>query len=71
MKTSSGTAIGRLHTDAKIFFHSCGNIVDLLDDLIDAGVEVLNPVQVAALRDPAAVKARFGHRLSFWGGIDT
>ncbi len=59
------------YTDAKIFFHSCGNVVKLLDDLIDAGVEALNPVQVAAFQDPAAVKAVYGDRLSFWGGIDT
>jgi len=58
-------------TDAKIFYHSCGNVVPLLDDLIEAGVEVLNPVQVAAFADPAAVKARYSDRLSFWGGIDT
>jgi uroporphyrinogen decarboxylase len=45
--------------------------VGLLDDLIDAGVEVLNPVQVAAFHDPAKVKADFGDRLTFWGGIDT
>jgi uroporphyrinogen decarboxylase len=59
------------YTDAKIFFHTDGNIVELLDDLIDAGVEVLNPVQVSALKDPASVKAAYGDRLSFWGGIDT
>jgi uroporphyrinogen decarboxylase len=43
----------------------------LLDDLIEAGVEALNPVQVAAFKDPAGVKATYGDRLSFWGGIDT
>ncbi len=59
------------YTNAKIFFHSCGNVVKLLDDLIDAGVEALNPVQVAAFKDPAEVKAVYGDRLSFWGGIDT
>jgi uroporphyrinogen decarboxylase len=59
------------YTEAKIFYHSCGNVVGLLDELIDAGVEVLNPVQVAAFKDPAKVKADFGDRLSFWGGIDT
>jgi uroporphyrinogen decarboxylase len=64
-------ALIRRFTDAKIFFHSCGNVAPLLDDLIEAGVEVLNPVQVAAFADPAAVKARYGDRLSFWGGIDT
>ncbi len=64
-------AFVKQYTDAKIFFHSCGNVVPLLDELIDAGFEVLNPVQVAAFDDPAAVKAKYGHRLTFWGGIDT
>lgn len=64
-------AFVKQHTDAKIFFHSCGNVVPLLDELIDAGFEVLNPVQVSAFDDPAAVKAKYGHRLTFWGGIDT
>ncbi len=59
------------YTDATVFFHSCGNIVSLLDDLIEAGVEALNPVQVAAFHDPGGVKASYGDRLSFWGGIDT
>ncbi len=64
-------ALIREWTDAKIFFHSCGNIVPLLDDLIEAGIEVLNPVQATTWEDPAAVKARYGDRLSFWGGIDS
>lgn len=59
------------YTRAPIFFHSCGNVVRLLPDLIEAGVEALNPVQVAAFADPAAVKRDYGDRLSFWGGIDT
>jgi uroporphyrinogen decarboxylase len=58
-------------TDAKIFYHSCGNVVPLLDDLIEAGIEVLNPVQATTWDDPAAVKAKYGDRLSFWGGIDS
>lgn len=58
-------------TPAKIFFHSCGNVTELLDDLIDIGVEIINPVQVSAMGDTAALKARFGDRLVFWGGIDT
>lgn len=64
-------AFVKQHTDAKIFYHSCGNVVQLLDELIDAGFEILNPVQVAAFDDPAAVKAAYGGRLTFWGGIDT
>ncbi len=59
------------YTDAKVFFHSDGNIVDLLDDLIDAGVEALNPVQVSAIPDPVGMKAVYGDRLTFWGAIDT
>jgi uroporphyrinogen decarboxylase len=58
-------------TDAKIFYHSCGNVTALVDDLTEIGVEVLNPVQVSALGDSAALKARFGDKVSFWGAIDT
>ena len=58
-------------TDAKIFYHSCGNITGLLDDLIEIGVDAINPVQVSAMGDTAALKARFGGRVTFWGGIDT
>jgi uroporphyrinogen decarboxylase len=58
-------------TDAKIFFHTCGNVVPLLDDLVEAGIEVLNPVQATTWDDPAKVKARYGDRISFWGGIDS
>ena len=59
-------------TKAKIFLHSCGSIVDIADELIDAGVEVLNPIQPLAkgMDDPAALKQRFGDRLIFHGGID-
>ena len=58
-------------TDAKIYYHSCGNVTALIPDLIDVGVDILNPVQVSALGDVAAWKRRFGDRLTFWGGIDT
>lgn len=61
----------REYTEAKIFFHSCGNVVPLLADLIDAGFEILNPVQVSAFADPAAVKEEYGDRLTFWGALDT
>ena len=58
-------------TDAKIFYHSCGDVTAFIDDLAEIGVDVLNPVQVSALGDTAALKARFGDRMSFWGSIDT
>ncbi|NIT57766.1 MAG: hypothetical protein GWN00_16510 [Aliifodinibius sp.] len=60
------------YTAAKIFHHSCGSVAKLLPDLIDAGVEVLNPVQVSAKdMDTQQLKTEFGDRLSFWGAIDT
>lgn len=60
------------YTGAKIFHHSCGSVSILLPDLIDAGVEVLNPVQVSAKNmDTLKLKSEFGDRLSFWGAIDT
>ena len=59
------------YTDATIFYHSCGNVTDLVGDLIEVGFEALNPVQVSAIPDPAGLKAKYGNQLSFWGAIDT
>lgn len=60
-------------TDAKIFFHSCGAIRALIPDLIDVGVDILNPVQVSAANmDSAELKREFGKDICFWGGgVDT
>jgi uroporphyrinogen decarboxylase len=57
----------------KVFLHSCGNIYELIPDLIDAGVDILNPVQVSATgMETARLKREFGDALTFWGGgIDT
>jgi len=61
------------HTHWKAFIHSCGSVWRLLDDITDAGFDVLNPVQTSADgMDPQRLKDRYGDRLSFWGGgIDT
>ena len=57
---------------AKVLFHTCGSVVDILDDLVEIGVDVLHPVQVSAAgMDPARMKERWGDRLAFWGAIDT
>jgi len=63
----------RARTDAKIFFHTCGAVRDLVPDLIEIGVDVLNPVQVSAAgMDAATLKREFGRDLVFWGGgVDT
>ncbi|MEE4364385.1 MAG: uroporphyrinogen decarboxylase family protein [Desulfotignum sp.] len=59
-------------TGAKIFWHSCGAVSSLLDDFIDVGIDILNPVQVRAHgMDAASLKKRYGNRLVFWGGIDS
>lgn len=57
---------------ARVFLHSCGSVAKLLPDLIDAGVDILNPVQVSAQgMDTRRLKDDFGDRLVFWGAIDT
>ena len=56
-------------TDAKIFYHSCGAVGTFIPDLIEVGVDILNPVQVAAAgMDTAELKRVYGKELSFWGG---
>jgi len=61
------------HTSWKTWIHSCGSIWALLDDIVDAGFDILNPVQTgAADMDPQALKDKYGDRITFWGGgIDT
>ena len=59
-------------TPAKILFHTCGGVADILDDLVEIGVDALHPVQVSARgMDPLDLKARYAGRLAFWGAIDT
>jgi uroporphyrinogen-III decarboxylase len=56
-------------TDWKIFIHNCGAIYDLIPDLIEAGFDVLNPIQVSTTgMDAKRLKAEFGKDLVFWGG---
>ncbi|RLI23641.1 methyltransferase [Candidatus Bathyarchaeota archaeon] len=61
------------HSKLFVFLHSCGSIYKLIPDLIDAGVDVLNPVQISAKdMKPERLKREFGEQLSFWGGgVDT
>jgi len=61
------------HTAWKTFIHSCGSVTALIEDLIEAGFDILNPVQCSAAdMEAGPLKKRFGDRLVFWGGgIDT
>jgi uroporphyrinogen-III decarboxylase len=61
------------HTAWKTFKHTCGAITKFLPSLIDAGYDILNPVQCSAAgMDPIQLKADFGDQIVFWGGgVDT
>lgn len=61
------------HYDVKIAMHSCGSIYNIIEHIIDAGIDILNPVHVnTANMDPQRLKDEFGSRLVFWGGgVDT
>jgi hypothetical protein len=61
------------HTQWKSFIHSCGSVAKLIPDFIEAGFDIINPVQTSAAgMEPEGLKSRFGDRLVFWGGgVDT
>ncbi|MAF06423.1 MAG: hypothetical protein CL389_01040 [Acidiferrobacteraceae bacterium] len=63
----------KARTPAKIFFHSCGDVFPLIEDFIDIGVDILNPIQTSSgkMSDLAALKKRFGKNIVFCGGIDS
>ncbi len=66
---------GKIHqlTGCKTFIHSCGAVFELIQDFIDAGFDILNPVQISAAgMEPARLMQEFGKDIEFWGGgIDT
>lgn len=65
-------AFVKARTPAKVLYHTCGAVRSLIPDFIEAGVDILNPIQVtAAGMDPAKLKREFGRDLAFWGGVDT
>jgi uroporphyrinogen decarboxylase len=63
----------RSKTDAKVYYHGCGAVFDLIPDLIDLGFDILNPVQVSARgMDTKRLKAEYGKDITLWGGgVDT
>jgi uroporphyrinogen decarboxylase len=60
-------------TDAKVYYHGCGAVYDLIPDLIELGFDILNPVQVSARgMDTERLKKEYGDHIVFWGGgVDT
>lgn len=63
------TTLKEMNPDVKIAYHSDGNIYPIIPELIEIGLDVLNPVQPASM-DPAKLKDEYGERLCFWGSID-
>ncbi|HBI74013.1 MAG TPA: methyltransferase [Lachnospiraceae bacterium] len=61
------------NTSWKTFFHTCGCVVKLLDDFVDMGMDIINPVQLSAKgMDAHMLKEKYGRKLVFWGGgVDT
>lgn len=55
-------------TDAKLMYHTDGNVIDFLDDLAEIGVDILNPIE--SVLDMEKLKREFGDKLCFWGGIN-
>jgi uroporphyrinogen decarboxylase len=59
----------RSRTKATLWYHTCGGVMEYIPDLIDNGVQILNPVQISAKNmDSAELKRRFGQQIVFWGG---
>lgn len=71
-RTKQIIAAIREFSDARILYHCCGAAHHYIDDLVECGVDAINPVQTSAAgMDPGELKKRFGDRITFWGGIDT
>ncbi len=60
---------GSRETKAKIWYHTCGACFEYIPELIDNGIDILNPVQIGLVdMEPEKLKEKFGKRLVFWGG---
>ncbi len=56
-------------TSTKIWYHTCGSIAEYIPDLLDNGIDILNPVQISADNmNPKVLKEKYGKKLVFWGG---
>ncbi len=60
--------VKKVKPDIKIFYHSDGNIEDIIPLLLQCGIDILNPIQSACM-DPVAIKKKFGDQLTFHGTI--
>ena len=58
-----------INPNIKIAYHTDGNVLPIIPELIEIGIDVLNPIQPASM-DPSEIKRQFGNKLCFWGTID-
>jgi hypothetical protein len=57
------------NTNWKTFYHTCGSVIEFLDDFAEAGIDILNPVQISAYgMKPEFLKTNYGDKFVFWGG---
>jgi uroporphyrinogen decarboxylase len=66
--TATVRAVKTANPDSFVFYHSDGNVEPAIPDLIETGIDILNPVQPECM-DPSVIKQRYGDRLSFWGTV--
>ena len=63
------SSLKNINPSIRIAYHSDGNIIPIIPELIEIGIDILNPIQPASM-DPAVIKKQFGRRLCLWGTID-
>jgi uroporphyrinogen decarboxylase len=59
----------KLNPNVKIAYHSCGNCEAILDEMVEIGLDIINPIQPACM-NPEYIKKRYGKKLVLWGGVD-
>jgi uroporphyrinogen decarboxylase len=65
---ATARAVKQCRPETFMFYHSDGNVESIIPDLVEIGIDILNPVQPESM-DPAATKEKFGDQLSFWGTV--
>jgi uroporphyrinogen decarboxylase len=68
LQAATARAVKDANPESYVFYHCDGNVASLIPDLIETGIDILNPVQPECM-DPAAIKQQYGDRLSFWGTV--
>jgi len=67
-QTNTTLAVKAVNPEVKVFYHSDGNIAPLIPELIETGIDILNPLQPECV-DPAEIKKLYGDKISFWGSV--